>query len=89
MRSFSCVMGVMGMVLFIGHGTGSVAYGKTVEAGESSSSWNGTGEFLSAHGQISTGDRTPMTISLAQPADKKFLMQHLQLLIQGVGGTSC
>ncbi len=46
MRSFSCVMGVMGMVLFIGHGAGSLAYGKTVEAGESSSSWNGTGEFL-------------------------------------------
>ena len=46
MRSFSCVMGAIGMVLFIGHGTGSLAYGKTVEAGDSSSSWNGTGEFL-------------------------------------------
>lgn len=46
MRSFSCLIGVIGMLLVIGYGSGSVAYGKTVEAGESSSSWNGTGEFL-------------------------------------------
>ncbi|MGQ0555102.1 MAG: hypothetical protein ACT4PN_04065 [Nitrospiraceae bacterium] len=46
MRSFSYLVCVIGMVFFLGQGTGSVAYGKTVEAGDSSSSWSGTGEFL-------------------------------------------
>jgi hypothetical protein len=37
---------VMGLVLIVGPGAGSHASAKTVEAGDSSSSWNGTGEFL-------------------------------------------
>ena len=46
MRSFSYLACVIGMVLFLGQGSGSTASAKTVEAGESTSSWNGTGEFV-------------------------------------------
>ena len=53
MRSFSCLIGVIGMVFFIGHGSGSLAFAKTVEAGDSSSSWSGTGEFL----ELGSGDQ--------------------------------
>jgi hypothetical protein len=47
-KSMSIMKGmcVIGLVCFLGHSAGSSVYGKTVEAGDSSSSWNGTGEFL-------------------------------------------
>jgi hypothetical protein len=45
MRS-SFLSAVIGVVLALGQITVSSADAKTVEAGESSSSWNGTGEFL-------------------------------------------
>ncbi|HMS86078.1 MAG TPA: hypothetical protein PKD12_20760 [Nitrospira sp.] len=46
MRSFYYLVSMVGMVLLIGYGNGPLADAKTVEAGDSSSSWNGTGEFL-------------------------------------------
>lgn len=45
MRSVNYVVCVIGMVLFFGQGPGSLTYAKTVEDGDSSSSWNGTGEI--------------------------------------------
>lgn len=44
MRSSFYFVGVIGIVLAVGASTGSLADAKTVEAGESSSSWNGSGE---------------------------------------------
>jgi hypothetical protein len=44
MRSMYYVAIVIGIVLALGESNGSLAYAKTVEAGESNSSWNGTGE---------------------------------------------
>ncbi len=46
MKSLNYFVSVIGVVFFLGPGTGPVAYGKTIEAGDSSSSWSGTGEFL-------------------------------------------
>jgi hypothetical protein len=46
MRKFSFLVTLIAMVLFVGPSTGSFVYGKTVEAGDTSSSWIGTGEFL-------------------------------------------
>jgi hypothetical protein len=46
MRSSFYFVGVVGIVLALGVGNGSLAAAKTIEAGDSSSSWNGTGEFL-------------------------------------------
>src|SRR5690349_24937857 len=46
MGGIKYLIGAIGVTLSLGQGVGSLAYGKTVEAGESSSSWNGTGEFL-------------------------------------------
>lgn len=46
MRGMNYVTSVIGLVLFVGHSAGSLAYAKTIEAGDSSASWNGTGEFL-------------------------------------------
>jgi len=42
----------IGIILLLGQSTGSSAYAKTIEAGDSSSSWNGTGEFL----ELGNGD---------------------------------
>jgi hypothetical protein len=44
MRSIYYFVIVIGIVLALGEGDGSLAYAKTVEAGDSSSSWNGNGE---------------------------------------------
>lgn len=44
MRSIYYVVIVIGIVLALGESNGSMAYAKTFEAGESNSSWNGTGE---------------------------------------------
>lgn len=46
MKNSFFITGVIGIVLALGHVTASSAYAKTVEAGDSSSSWSGTGEFL-------------------------------------------
>lgn len=46
MRSIYYFAIMVGIVFALGEGTGPMAYAKTVEAGEASSSWNGTGEFL-------------------------------------------
>lgn|GEM_PF-1158655 len=46
MRRINYLLCVLGITLFLGHSHGSVVHAKTVEAGDSSSSWNGTGEFL-------------------------------------------
>lgn len=43
----------LGMVFFLGQGNGSLGYAKTVEAGDSSSSWSGTGEFM----ELGSGDQ--------------------------------
>lgn len=45
-RRINYLLCAVAMAFFLGQGVGSLAYGKTVEAGETSSSWNGTGEFL-------------------------------------------
>jgi hypothetical protein len=45
MRSSFYFVGVIGIVLAVGASTGSLADAKTVEAGDSSSSWNGNGEI--------------------------------------------
>ncbi len=45
MRSSLYFVGVIGIVLALGASTGSLADAKTIEAGDSSSSWNGTGEI--------------------------------------------
>lgn len=44
MRSLYYFVMVIGMVLAVGQTDGSMAYAKTVEAGDSSSSWIGSGE---------------------------------------------
>lgn len=44
---------VLGMALFLGQGTGSLGHAKTVESGDSSSSWTGTGEFM----ELGSGDQ--------------------------------
>ncbi|NGZ95330.1 MAG: hypothetical protein CV089_04225 [Nitrospira sp. WS110] len=44
---------VLGIIFFLGQGLGSLAYGKTVEAGDSSSSWSGTGEYI----ELGNGDQ--------------------------------
>jgi hypothetical protein len=44
MRSIYYFVIVIGIVLALGESDGSLAYAKTVEAGESNSSWNGSGE---------------------------------------------
>ena len=44
MRSIYYFAIVFGTVLALGESNGSLAYAKTIEAGESNSSWNGTGE---------------------------------------------
>ena len=44
---------VIGIVLLLGQSAGSSVYAKTIEAGDSSSSWNGTGEFL----ELGNGDQ--------------------------------
>lgn len=46
MRRINYLLCALGIAFFLGHSHGSVAHAKTVEAGDSSSSWNGTGEFL-------------------------------------------
>ncbi len=46
MRRFNYLLCALGMAVFLAQGAGSLAYGKTVDAGDSSSSWSGTGEFL-------------------------------------------
>lgn len=53
MRSSFFVAGVIGIVLALGQMTASSADAKTVDAGDSSSSWNGTGEFL----ELGNGDQ--------------------------------
>lgn len=42
--NYTWMMGLL--ILIVGQGTGSSVSAKTVEAGDSSSSWNGTGEYL-------------------------------------------
>ncbi len=44
----------LGMALLLGESNGSLAEAKTVEAGDSSSSWSGTGEFMQ---QVGNGDQ--------------------------------
>ena len=46
MRSIYYFAIMVGIVFALGEGTGPLVYAKTVESGDSSSSWNGTGEFL-------------------------------------------
>jgi hypothetical protein len=46
MRSIYYVAFMVGIAFALGESTGPIAYAKTVESGDSSSSWNGTGEFL-------------------------------------------
>jgi len=45
-KSVTVVVCMVAMVFFVGQGGGAVAYGKTIEAGETSSSWVGTGEYF-------------------------------------------
>lgn len=45
MKIINCAW-ILGLVLIVGPRDGLHAFAKTVEAGDSSSSWNGTGEFL-------------------------------------------
>ena len=44
MRGIYYFVIVIGIVFALGESDGSLAYAKTVEAGESNSSWNGSGE---------------------------------------------
>ena len=53
MRSIYYFVIMIGIVLALGESTGSIAYAKTVEAGESNSSWNGTGEIQ----ELGNGDQ--------------------------------
>ncbi|NGZ96262.1 MAG: hypothetical protein CV089_09065 [Nitrospira sp. WS110] len=46
MKNMNFVACVIGTVFFLGHNAGTFAAAKTVEAGDFSSSWIGTGEFL-------------------------------------------
>ncbi len=45
MRNLSYLVYAIGMVLFLGQGAGASASVRTVEAGDSSSSWSGTGDI--------------------------------------------
>lgn len=62
---------VIGMVLFTEHRTGSLAYGKTVEAGDSSSSWSGTGEFL----ELGNGEQVVNGISGTTPFQASIIFE--------------
>lgn len=81
MRSLSCFMGVIGMVLVIGQGTGSLVYGKTIEAGESSASWNGTGELM----EIGNGEQvingTVKGVLMSRHKDGGKLIVHSSRLV--------
>ena len=44
MRNEYFIFFVIGLALFVGVGNGSSAFAKTVEAGDTSTSWNGSGE---------------------------------------------
>ncbi len=46
MRRVNYVVCAIGVAFLLGQGVGSSAYGKTVEAGETTSSWVGTGELF-------------------------------------------
>ncbi|MCP9464173.1 MAG: hypothetical protein NNA25_05190 [Nitrospira sp.] len=46
MRSIGFIIIAVGIVLALGEDGGPAAYAKTIEAGDSSSSWSGTGEFM-------------------------------------------
>ena len=81
MRSFGYLIGVIGMVLFLGQGTGSLAYAKTVEVGDSSLSWNGTGEIqeMGNGEQVINGIVKGMVISRHKHEDK--LVVHSSKLV--------
>ncbi len=53
MRRINCLLCAVGMSFFLVYGVVTLAFGKTVEAGDSSASWHGSGEFL----ELGNGDQ--------------------------------
>jgi len=59
----------------VGTINGSFAYAKTVEAGDSSSSWSGTGEFL----ELGNGEQVVNRIVSAQSPSSQTCDRRLRL----------
>jgi hypothetical protein len=82
MRSLYSISLVIGFVLFFGGDNGSSASAKTIEAGDTSTSWNGSGEvqdLVDGH-QLINGKVQGMIISRHKTSDGKLVVHTSKLV---------
>lgn len=82
MRSVHSIFVVIGFVLFFGGDNGSSALAKTVEAGDTSTSWNGSGEvvdLVDGH-QVINAKVQGMIIARHKTTDSKMVVHTSKLV---------